>query len=410
MHFSHFECVPHAQFLQIAKHLDDQSLLALRLTSHEVKYLVEPLTWALFARSLETIETNLSYDSIWRIHYDLCRPRGNPLAQLVKRLAIRYPFTGPNTPFNRAAISSEIEDPLALREIRILRDDLEGALTRCRDFAFYLDSPAGPIDCIHSGDVVRVMFDVFNAARIPLRSLKIMTHLHRVRRGGGGGGGSCSGGRSRSHSRSSSIGSGSGIIEQPTTIQRQIMQLPNLTVPALHPECLGKLRKLHLHDDYFREFRGTSIVWELLECTPALEELRVVGARRVRPTGNILEALSTAQLASQRIRVFDVRKVEVTVGILQRCLLNMAERGLETLELRDVVLDARSGSWEDVLGCAWRECLDLSRLVLSGLGVRRDHCVRTMFRPGSSMIVSGSVLRVGEELRQLVQRARIMEI
>ncbi|RAK73292.1 uncharacterized protein BO72DRAFT_451966 [Aspergillus fijiensis CBS 313.89] len=374
--------MPTKHFPHITRYLDEATFLSLRQVSRRMHYLVEPMTEAIFARYLETVETNLSYHSLLRIHCDLARPRGNPLAALVKRLVIRYPYTGPNSPFNRLALSSEIEDPLALPELWALRCDLVTAFTECRDFEFHLDEPADwPVDCIHAGDVVRVMFTIFNDAGIPLERLKIHTSLRSA-----------------------------PILEQPTTTPYQVLQLPNWTVPTLYPEVLRGLRVLYLHDDYFREYRGTSIVWELLEGTPALEELRIVGRGREHPTGNTLEALSTARLASARIRVFSVRKIESTAEILRTCIRKMAVRGLETLELRDLMLTTRATgeSWEEVLQSVWRMCVDLTRINFRNLGARDERTggVRRLLQTGCRLTVSVRQMI----LEQLVEKARRMRM
>ncbi|PYH49665.1 uncharacterized protein BP01DRAFT_419813 [Aspergillus saccharolyticus JOP 1030-1] len=393
------------RFLHTTRYLDEASFLSLRLVSWKMHDLGQPITETIFARYLETVQTNLSYDSILRIHCDLARPRGNPLASLVKRLVIRYPFEGRNSAFNRMARSNEIEDPLAMVEIRALRSDLATAFTNCRDFELHLDEPASrPVDYIHSADVARVMFIIFNDAAIPLSRVKIRSSLRPDR-----------------------------ALEQPTTSTHQLLQLPNFTVPPLYPEVLAHLRVLHVHDDYFREFRGTSIVWELLEGTPMLEELRITGPgckairRRDPPahqhTGNILEVITTARLASSRIRVFSVRKMQSTAELLRQCVLKMAARGLERLDLREVVLLdistrtwSRSSSssllssvspllsaspplsvlsssssspspWEEVFQSIWTMCLYLERINFKALGVRDerdDQDVYKGFEPKSS--------------------------
>ncbi|PYI36750.1 hypothetical protein BP00DRAFT_452805 [Aspergillus indologenus CBS 114.80] len=374
--------MPAKHFPYITKYVDEPTFLSLRQVSRRMHYLVEPMTEAIFARHLDTVETNLSYHSLLRIHCDLARPRGNPLAALVKRLVIRYPYTGPNSPFNRLALCGEIEDPLALPELWALRCDLITAFTECRDFEFHLDEPADwPVDCIHAGDVVRVMFTIFNDAGIPPERLQIHTSLRAA-----------------------------PFLEQPTTTRYQVLQLPNWTVPALYPEVLRDLRVLHLHDDFFREYRGTSIVWELLEGTPALEELRIVGRGRAHPTGNTLEALSTARLASARIRVFSVRRIESTAAILRTCIRKMAVRGLETLELKDVTLTTPTTgeSWEDVLQSVWRMCVDLTRINFKNLGARDEKtgAVRRLLQTGCRLTISVRQM----VLEQLVEKARRLRV
>ncbi|PYI15036.1 hypothetical protein BO99DRAFT_406251 [Aspergillus violaceofuscus CBS 115571] len=225
------------------------------------------------------------------------------------------------------------------------------------------------------------MFTIFNDAGIPPERLQIHASLRAV-----------------------------PFLEQPTTTRYQVLQLPNWIVPALYPEVLRDLRVLHLHDDFFREYRGTSIVWELLEGTPALEELRIVGRGRAHPTGNTLEALSTARLASARIRVFSVRRIESTAAILRTCIRKMAVRGLETLELKDVTLatPTTGESWEDVLQSVWRMCVDLTRINFKNLGARDEKtgAVRRLLQTGCRLTISVRQM----VLEQLVEKARRLRV